>query len=94
MIKQAPKGTHQGVRLTAGAKPPFVYVLKQELKVKQVGATSKFRIAAHKILMRDENYGKVKNYLEYIEEVNRNLEIPLIYGIWKESLAFGDGEYE
>ncbi len=93
--KPATTSTIRRVRLMAGAKYPFIYVLKQELKVTQTGTKpSRFKIAAHKILMRDEDYAQVENYLAYIEEVNRNLEIPRKYEIWKESMAFGDGDYE
>ena len=85
----------RAIKLAAGARPPFVYVLKQRLKIQHVGGKlSRFKIAAHKIIMRDEDYALVKNRLEYIEEANRNLKIPLKYEIWKESLAFGDGDYE
>lgn len=78
-----------------GAQPPFIYVLKQKLKVQYVGGKqSRFRIEAHRILMRDEEYGDVKRYFDHLEEVNKSLQLPVIYEIHKEGYSFGDGTYE
>jgi hypothetical protein len=82
------------IKLVPGARPPFIYVLKQKLKVQHVGTIpSKFRLDAHRILMRDEDYGDVKRYFDHLEEVNKSLELPVTYEIHEEEYAFGDGTY-
>ena len=81
------------VIMTKDAEEPFVYVLKERLKVKNA-RPSKFRIEAHKILMRDEDYGEIKRHFDYLEATNKTLALPLRYEIHKESFAFGDGTYE
>ena len=83
------------IKLAPGARPPFVYVLKQKLKVQyRGGKPSKFRLDAHRILMRDEKYEEVERHLDLLEAKARISDLPLKYEIHKEGYAFGDGTYD